>query len=328
MINIHQLVRRMLLPVLVGSCALSAAHATTDFPKRPISIVVPYAAGSPTDVVARAFASDFSTLLKTPVVVENRPGANQTIAASYVARAEPDGYTLLFPVIPAVVPPSLRQQLPYKSYSDFSAVGNVMTNGYILAVAPEIPANNLQEFIALLRANPGKYSYGSSGVASALHLMGEMFNKAAGVDAIHVPYKGANQVQLDLMSNRISYAFLTINAMDYVRDGRIKTFGIASDHRDADYPELPTLEEGGLKHFKVWVSFYLAAPKATPRDVVLKLNAAANAAIVKPEMYEKLKALGGITMMKPASPEQIDKEIADEARTWDQLVKEADIQLE
>lgn len=326
--TILNMTKRVLQPMLIACCVIGTAHASTDFPKRPISIVVPYAAGSPTDVVARAFAADYSVLLKTPVVVENRPGANQTIAASYVSRAQPDGYTLLLPVIPAVVPPSLRDQLPYKSYSDFSAVGNIMTNDYILAVAPEVPANNLQEFIALLRANPGKYSYGSSGISSALHLMGEMFNKAADVQTMHVPYKGANQVQLDLMSSRISYAFLPINALDYVKQGKMKTFGIASDRRDPNHPELPTLQESGLANFKVWVSFYLAAPKSTPKEVVLKLNEAANEAIAKPEMYEKLKTLGGITMMKPASPEQIAKHIADEQHTWEKLVQDAQITLE
>ncbi|EJL72315.1 hypothetical protein PMI12_04059 [Variovorax sp. CF313] len=298
------------------------------FPSRPVTIVVPFVAGSPTDVAARAFATDFSLALNTPVVIDNRPGANQTIAGGYVARSVPDGYTLFFANLPAVAPPSIQASLPYKGIRDFAAISDIMTIGFILVTSPDVPATSLKEFVALLKADPSKYAYGSSGISTPIHLMAEMFNKEIGIKTLHVPYKGGNQVQIDMMANRVTYAFLPTGSMEYVRAGKLKTFGVASEKRDPAYPDIPTMEEGGLRSFKATVRFVLVAPKQTPSDVVGKLNAAANKVLSSEAFYTRVKSVGGVEMSRPATPSQVAAQIAGEEAKWDALVKKAEIQLE
>jgi tripartite-type tricarboxylate transporter receptor subunit TctC len=327
--TLHNMARRTakLAALLVFVCSASGAFAQ-NFPTRAITIVVPFVAGSPTDVVARAFANDFGIALNTPVIVDNRPGANQTIAGSYVFRANPDGYTLFFVNIPAVVAPSVQAKLSYAGVRDFAPVSDILKIGFMLVTAPSVPAKNLQEFIAMLRANPEKYSYGSSGISTTIHLVAEMFNKEIGVKTLHVPYKGGNQVQLDLMSDRVTYAFLPTGSMDFVRTGKLKGFGFAAEKRDAAYPELQTMEEAGLHNFKAAVDFVLVGPKQTPPEVLKKLNAAANQVIVTEAFYNKVKSLGGVQVSSPATPTQVGAYIAAEEARWDALVKSANIQLE
>ncbi len=322
---------RVLPKIIGGTLALVAISNTgwaQGFPSKPITIVVPFVAGSPTDAAARAFANDFGVVLNTPVVVDNRPGANQTIAGSFVSRASPDGYTLFFANLPAVVAPLVQAKLPYNGISSLTAVSEVLTLGFMLVTSPNIPAANLKEFITMLKADPSKYSYGSSGVGTPIHLMAEMFNRDIGVKTLHIPYKGGNQVQLDLISDRLTYAFLPTGSMEYVRAGKLKGFGFASDKRDPSYPELPTMEEAGLKNFKVAVKFVLVGPKQIPAGVVTKLNDAANKVIASESFYNKVKTLGGVEMSSPATPAQVGLRIVAEEKKWNSLVKEANIQLE
>ncbi|MEJ8846665.1 Bug family tripartite tricarboxylate transporter substrate binding protein [Variovorax rhizosphaerae] len=323
--------KRAFIRGLAGSfalLALSTAAQAEGFPNKAISIVVPFAAGSPTDVVARAFADDFGAALGTPVIIDNKPGASQTVAGAFVARAPADGYTLLFANLPAVVAPSLLSKLPYTALRDFAPVSDVMTIGFILVASPSVPATNLKEFVAMLKADPSKYSYGSSGISTPIHLMAEMFNKEIGVKTLHVPYKGGNQVQMDLVSDRITYAFLPTGSMEFVRSGKLKTFGLASDKRDPAYPELPTMEEGGMRNFKATVNFVLVGPKQMPADTQARLNAAANKVVVSEAFYSKVKSVGGVELSKPQTPAQVGAHIVAEEARWDALVKAADIQLE
>jgi tripartite-type tricarboxylate transporter receptor subunit TctC len=313
---------------LAALLLLSCNAFAQTFPNRPITIVVPFVAGSPTDLVARSFANDFGFALNTPVVIDNRPGANQTIAGSYVWRAAPDGYTLFFVNIPAVVAPSVQAKLPYRGVRDFAPVADILKIGFMLVTAPSVPATNLKEFIAMLKADPSKYSYGSSGISTTIHLVAEMFNKEIGVSVLHVPYKGGNQVQLDLLSDRVTYAFLPTGSMDFVHAGKLKGFGFAADKRDPAYPELPTMEEAGLPNFQAAVDFVLVGPKQTPPEVLAKLNAAANQVIATDAFYNKVKSLGGVKISRPASPAQVGAYIAAEEARWDALVKSGNIQLE
>ena len=323
--------RKMLCGAAVGSAALLTALPAAlaqGFPSKPVTIVVPFVAGSPTDVAARAFAVDFGLALNTPVVVDNRPGVGQSIAGTYVSRAPADGYTLLFANLPAVVPPSIQAKLPYTGLRDFAPVSDILTIGFVLVTSPAVPATNLKEFIALLKADPAKYSYGSSGISSPIHLMAEMFNSQIGVKTLHVPYKGGNQVQLDLMSDRVTYAFLPTGSMEFVRGGKLKGFGVASEKRDTVFTELPTMGEAGLPGFTATVKFVLVGPKQTPADVLGKLNAAANKVIASEAFYAKVKSVGGVEMSRPATPAQIGAQIAEEEAKWDAVVKKAEIQLE
>jgi tripartite-type tricarboxylate transporter receptor subunit TctC len=313
---------------LTAVCLLLASFSAQAQSGKPITIVVPFVAGSPTDVAARAFAQDFGTALNTTVIVDNRPGANQTVAGASVARAQPDGTTLLFANLPAVVPPSIRSKLPYAGIRDFTPVSDVMTIGFILVASPQVPAGNLREFMALLKADPGKFSYGSSGIATPIHLMAEMFNKEVGVRTLHVPYKGGNQVQLDLMTDRITYAFLPTGSMEYVRAGKLKTFGLAADRRDPDHPDVPTMAEGGLPNFKATVKFVLVGPRQMPADVVVRLNAAANKVVASDAFLSKVRSVGGVELGKPATPAQVGAAIAAEEARWDEVVRRSNIALE
>lgn len=313
----------MIFGVLNGGAALAQG-----FPNKPVTIVVPFAAGSPTDAAARAFAIDFGVALNTPVVIDNRPGAAQSIAGALVARAPADGYTLMFANLPAVVPPSIQAKLTYMGIRDFSPVSDVMTIRYVLAVASSVPASNLKEFIALLKANPDKYSFGSSGLASPTHLVAEMFNSRIGVKPLHVPYKGANQIQLDLISDRVSYGFLPTGVMEFVHGGKLKALGVASETRDATYTELSTMSEAGLPGFTASIRFVLVAPKQTPVDVIAKLNTAANKVIASEAFYPKVKSIGGVVVSKPATPAQVGTTIANDEAHWADVVKKAEIVLE
>lgn len=312
---------------LLALAGASGALAQS-FPGKAVTIVVPFAPGSVTDQAARAFADDFSVELKTPVIVDNRPGAAQSIAGAMVARAPADGHTLFFANLPAIVPPTIQSKLPYTGIRDFAPVANVLSFGFVLFTSPTVPARNLQEFIALLKANPAKYTFASGGVASPPHVIGEMFNIQIGVKTLHVPYKGANQVLPELMSDRISYAFLPTGGMEFARSGKVKSFAVAADKRDGDFPELPTFTEAGLPGFNARASFVLVAPKQTPADVLAKLNAAANKVLSGSNFYPRVKSIGGVEVSKPATSAQVGSIIAAEEARWDDVVKKAGIVLE
>jgi tripartite-type tricarboxylate transporter receptor subunit TctC len=324
----NTLSRRTACAVALLALAGAGGALAQSFPGKAVTIVVPFAPGSVTDQAARAFADDLSVELKTPVIVDNRPGAAQSIAGAMVARAPADGHTLFFANLPAIVPPSIQSKLPYVGIRDFAPVANVLSFGFVLFTSPNVPARNLQEFIALLKANPSKYSFASGGVASPPHVIGEMFNIQIGVKTLHVPYRGANQVLPELMSDRISYAFLPTGGMEFARSGKVKSFAVAADKRDADFPELPTFTEAGLPGFNARASFVLVAPKQTPADVLAKLNAAANKVLSGSNFYPKVKSIGGVEVAKPATSAQVGSLIAAEEARWDEVVKKAGIVLE
>jgi tripartite-type tricarboxylate transporter receptor subunit TctC len=326
--SLHRRVRRLCLVVPLIALTGAGAAMAQAFPSKPITLIVPFAAGSPTDMAARAFADDLGPALNTPVLVDNRPGAAQSIAGAMVARAPADGYTLLFANLPAIVPPSIQAKLPYAGIRDFAPVANVMSFGFVLFTSPNVPARNLQEFVALLKADPNKYAFGSGGVASPPHVIGEMFNGQIGVKTVHVPFRGANQVLLELVADRVSYAFLPTGGMEFVKSGKLKALGVASDKRDADHADLPTMNEAGVRGFVARARFVLVAPKQTPADVIAKLNAASNKVLSGTTFYGKVKSIGGVEVPAPATPAQVGALIADDEARWDGVVKKAGIVLE
>ena len=307
--------------------AFSVAYAQP-YPSRPITLVVAFAAGSLSDTVARHLANDLTAVLKQTVVVENKPGGSQTIAGSYVARARPDGYTLYMANMPAVVAPSIQASLPYQGVRDFAPVTSVVSVKLVLYVAPSLPARNLNEFIALARANPGKYTYGSSGVATPIHLVGEMFNGQMGASTVHIPYKGSNEVLQALVSNQITFGFLGFDGMQFVRNGQLKTLGIATSKRDTSAPDVPTLEEAGLPGFRAGVDFVVVAPKGTPAEVVARLNEAISQVTASETFSGRIKQIGGMEIAAPATPAQTGAYIASQEAKWDAIVKAANIKLE
>lgn len=308
----------LLLPMMSGAQALDA---------RPITLVVPFQAGSPTDLVARALASDLSEVVRTPVIVDNRPGASQTVAGLMVARAPADGHTLLLANLPAVVAPSIQKKLPYNGIRDFAAIAHVADISVMLALAPSVPAETLKEFIELLRADPTKYSFFSAAVGSPIHMLAELFNMQVGVRTVHIPYKGVPSILPDLMSGNVSYGFLQVGAMEHVRTKKIKAVALVSNDRDPLYPELATMAEAGMPEFTNKVAYVLVAPKGTPHEVVAMLNAATSGITASKRFQSKFKGIG-LQIAKPNTPPQAAEFIKTEEARWEKLLHIADIKLE
>ena len=317
-------VRVMFLLVTVLLTPTSQAQSLAG---RPITVVVPFQAGSPTDLVARALGDGLSQALATPVIVDNRPGASQTVAGALVARAPADGHTLFLANLPAVVAPSVQAKLPYTGIREFAAIAHLADISVMLALAPGVPASNLKEFIELLRAEPTKYPFFSAGVGSPIHMLTEMLNTRVGVRTVHVPYKGVPTILPDLMAGRVAYGFLQVGAMEHVRTGKIKGLALVGRSRDPLYPELPTMAEAGMPDFTNTVAYVLVAPRGTPSQIVAKLNAATNGIIGTEQFHTKLRAIG-LQMAKPNTPAQAAEFINAEEARWENLLKTADIKLE
>jgi tripartite-type tricarboxylate transporter receptor subunit TctC len=316
---------RFLLTVL--GLVLSSVCQAQSLTSKPVTIVVPFQAGSPTDIVARALGSGLGEILRSPVIVENRPGASQTVAGIYVARSAGDGHTLLLANLPAVVAPSVQEKLPYAGIRDFAAISHVADVGLVLVTAPSIAANDLREFVALLRSDPSKYPYFSAGMGSPIHMLTELFNMEVGVRTTHVPYKGVPSILPDLMAGRVAYGFLQVGAMEHARTGKIKGLAIVARNRDPVFTETPTMAEAGLSNFFYTVPYVLVAPKGTPVSIVETLNAAVSHVISSDQFRMKLKGLG-VQAAEPKSPLKSAHFIATEEKRWELIVKAADIKLE
>lgn len=289
---------------------------------------MPYAAGSVTDITARALAAEMAPILKATVVVDNKTGAGQTVAASHVYRAAPDGLTLMLANLPNAVAPSVAAKLPFKSFSDFAPVADVMSISMMLATSNETGVTSLDALAAKLRASPGELSFGSGGVGSVLHLTSEFFNRELGTRSIHVPFKGGNQVMLELAANRLSYSFLTMNGMEFAQQGKIRAIGITSQKRDPQYPDLPTLSELGLTKFSAGVGFVVIAPKGTSQEALNVLNAAVHQAASSRSFAKMVQGVGGVTIAPATTSRQAGESVARHERQWQQVIHAANIQLE
>lgn len=323
------------LLIQVGTAALAAialmsiAHgASMDYPTRPVTIVVPFAAGSPTDITARALANDLGPILKTSILVENKSGAGQIVAASYVYRAAPDGYTLLLANLPNAIAPSAGARLPYKDFTDFAPVAEVASIGLMLATSSAMGAKDHPSLISQLRSGSGTLTYGSGGVGSVLHLTTERFNREVNAKATHVPFKSGSQVLLELAGNRLSYSFVAMNGMDLVQQGKITAIGLSASKRDPRHPELPTLSELGIPGFNASAALVLVAPKNTPVAILRRLNDAVARVIAQSGFKSRVQAIGGVTLSAPASLDEVSASIEKQERDWKQLIQSQQIQLE
>ena len=325
---LNKFARNVICVFLLLVSLLQVEAGAQTYPDRPITIVVPYTAGTLADLFARAVGNELATTLKQPVIVDNRPGAGQVVGSSLVARAAPDGYTLMITAFPNVVSDGVQKKLPYKSNLDFAAIAHVVTVANPLMVSMQLPVSNLQEFIALLKANPGRYSYGSSGVGSPIHLFGEMFNATIGAKSLHVPYKSFQNALIDIGSGQVDYGFMTFSAMQQVSTGKMKVLGTPSMQRDPGYPTVATLDEQGVKGFNAVINYAMVAPRNTPRAIVARLNAAINAATSSDVFASKVKAVGGVSVLKPMTPAQVATLLASEEDRWQKLVKDQHITIE
>lgn len=318
---------------IVGSAALGtaclamAAPGAADYPSRPIQIVVPYTAGGSVDAVARTLALELTQRLGQSVVVENRVGAGSNIGSTYVARAAPDGHTLLL-ISPAnAINVSLYKDMPYDMRTDMAPIAIVGRAPGILLVNPGFEADTLQEFVALAKARPGGLNFGSGGSGSSEHLSGELFKKVAGVDLVHVPYKGGAAAMADVLSGRVE-AFFTnqANVIGQIKGGAVKVLAVASDTRSTILPDVPTFAEQGYPQQKVSVWWGLAAPSGTPEPVLDRLSEALLAAYESPELRERLQAMGAEPLRTTRT--EASAFVQDEIRRWGEVVSASGAQVD
>ena len=280
--------------VLATSIALAGAalaQSAANFPDRPIKLIVPYPPGGSTDPVARLLASDLSTRLGQPVVVDNRPGAAGSIGTEAVARAAPDGYTLLLHTSVIATDPTFKKTLPYDVKRDLAPVTLAVNGPYLLVVNPSLPVKNVAELIAYAKANPGKLNFGSAGQGSSGHLIGELFKTSAGIDMVHVPYKGGGPSITGLMGNEVQLLFDTISGSGALAEnGKLRALAVTSSARSPALPNVPTINESGLKDFSVVYWLGIFAPAKTPPEIVDKLYKAFRASLDNPEVSAKLVA--------------------------------------
>ncbi len=304
-------------------CAAAASHAQTQaWPAKPVRMIVPYAPGGATDIMGRVVAQRLSEILGQQVLVDNRPGANTGIGAEAVAKSAADGYTLLFTNDATfVLNPALFATLPYNMARDFAPVATVAYLNLALVVASNLPVNNFAELVAYTKAKSGSISYGSYGVGSQAHLMGEMYKKHTGSDMVHVPYKGSAPAVADVIGGQVVFTFPAIPTVQgFIKAGRVKVLAISGDKRSPLMPEVPTFAEVGAKDLDIgaWYGFF--APTGTPRDVVARLNAAVSTLLSNQEFVDKQLAPQGMLPMNN-SPDQMTALMKSESERMTRIIK-------
>ena len=315
---------------LAMTLAFAAPDArAVDYPVRPIKLVVPYAAGGPTDVLGRVVADYLGRDLKQATIVENKPGAQGAIGAEAVARADPDGYTLFVAAGSIIVQnPMLYKKLSYDPLKDFRMLALVTDLPVVMEVHPSVPAKTVAEFVAYAKQNPGKLNFGSAGTGGTIHLAGEMFKQMADIEMTHVPYKGAGPALTDLLSGNIQVMFDSVStALPPVKSGLLRPLGISSAQRSPDLPDVPTIAESGYPDYTVSVWYGIAAPSRLPDDVAQKISASLDRALDDDVFRASLEKIG-FPVFRPRSRAAIAEFIdADRAR-WSNVIKAQNISLD
>lgn len=297
---------------------VSVSHAA--YPERPITLVVGFAAGGPTDAMARVIATEMGAELKQSVVVDNKPGAGSNIAAAQVARAKPDGHTLLMVAVTSAINQTLYAKPGFNLNTDFEPVGLVGTIPSMLVVNPQLPVNSVQELVAHAKANPGKLSFGSSGNGTSIHIAGELFKSAANIDVIHVPYRGSAPAGAAVMAGEISYMFDNVPTVSqFVQDGRMRALAVTTKERVNAVPKIPTMAESGFPDFNVSSWYGLIAPAKTPPEVVNTLNRTLQKVLSRSDFQERMKGMGVI--VQKGTPESFGAFMKSETERWAPIVK-------
>src|SRR5258708_15664511 len=310
---------------LALSCALACNQgaAQESYPSKPVRIMVSFAAGGPTDQVARVMSAKLTDLLGQTFLVENKTGAGGNIGAAEVAKAPPDGYTLLMATVSThAINPGLYRSMPYDPIKDFAPVGQVGVTPCVLAVHSALPVTDVRGLIALLRANPGKYSYGSSGMGSILHLCGEQFKTAVGgLQMVHVPYRGSAPMMADLVGGQIAIAFDALpTVLPQVQAGRIRAIGGGMATRARAMPDLPTFQEQGVPGFECYTWNAILAPAKTPAPIVAVLSDAINKSLADPVILRRLQD-AGVDPTPDGTPEKLAEFIKSELAKWAPIIK-------
>ena len=315
--------RSALLGGIMLALGAAAAQAQSAYPTKPIHMIIPFAAGGPTDIVGRIMATKMGTLLGQQFVVEDRAGAGGNIGADFVSKAPGDGYTLLLATVSThAINPGLYKHMPYDPIKDFTPIGRVGVTPTLLGVNNALPVKNLHDLIALLKANPGKYSFCSSGVGSILHLCGEEFKSlAGGLNIVHVPYRGSAPMDTDLVGGQIAMAFdATPTAMPLAKSGQIHALGAGMLERIKAMPDLPTLNEQGLKGYECYTWNIILAPAHVPAPLVEKLNKATNDALADPKVINALR-VAGIDPTPGSTPQSTADFVKSELAKWAPIIK-------
>jgi tripartite-type tricarboxylate transporter receptor subunit TctC len=307
--------------------ALAQAAPAQNFPSKPIRMIVPFAPGGGTDVIARHLAAGMTDSLKRQVVVDNRAGANGIIGSEIVARAPADGYTLLFVSSPHSVNPSLYAKLPYDTLRDFAPVSMAASSPYVLVVHPSLPVRNIRELIALAKARPDQINYGSGGSGSSAHLSAELFNQMAGVKLREIPFKGAGPALVAVLSGEIAAVFgNALTVKPHIQSGRLRALGIASAKRSESAPDLPTIAEAGVPGYRADAVLGLLATARTPRAVIDTLNAEVHKAMQRPDTVEAMRGMAVDIVL--STPEEFGRLIEAEMLRWGKLVRALNLKAE
>ncbi len=320
----QQSVRRFAVALIALACAaLVPAHAQVTFPDKPIRLIVPFPPGGGADNLARAIVPKAAQILGQPIVIENKPGAGGNIGAAEVARAAPDGYTLLQGTNGTHgINQALYAKPGFDALKDFTPVARWTVIPAMLVVHPSVPATNVQELIAYIRAHPNKVSFASAGNGTTSHLAGVLFKNATGTDIVHIPYKGGGPALAGLLAGDVQMMIdLMVSVYPNAKAGKIRGLGVTTMQRVSTAPELPTLDESGLPGFRIAASDGVYAPAGTPRAIVDRLNAAFRQALEDPQVRENLVSRGAFPV--PGSPDDLAKHVADEYPAWIRLVKDS-----
>ncbi|WP_234814936.1 Bug family tripartite tricarboxylate transporter substrate binding protein [Noviherbaspirillum denitrificans] len=304
--------------LLFGSPAVHAAY-----PEKPVILIVPFPAGGPTDVLARLVGQQISQAFNQPVIVENRGGAGGTIATSAAAQSAPDGYTLFLATTGTMaINPSLYRSFRVDPMKAFEPIGSIASTNNVLVVPANSPVSNLKDLIGLARSKPGVLTFGSAGNGSSSHISGELLKTMAGINVVHVPYKGAAPAFTDLLGGQLSMMFDTVSSqVQYLGAGKVKALGVTGRKRSEALPNVPTIEEAGVPGFEVQIWFGLAAPRGTPDDVVKKLNQQLQKIISAPETKAKFASIGVDPL--PGNPADFAAMIQKDTAKWSKVVKES-----
>jgi tripartite-type tricarboxylate transporter receptor subunit TctC len=318
-------------PCKLLACTALLAAATTAFaqnyPTRPVSMLVPYAAGGPTDTVARVVAQSMSKSLAQTVLVENKPSAGGIIAPETVKNAKPDGYTILIHHIGMATTPALYRSLRFNPLTDFDYIGLINDVPMTIIAKPGLPAKDFREFLAYIKANKDKVTYANAGIGAASHLCGMLFMSAIQTDFLTVPYKGTAPAMNDLLGGQVDFMCdQTTNTTSQIKGGKVRVYGVTSKTRVPSLPDIPTLDEQGLKGFEVGIWHALYGPKGMPKPVLDKLVAALQATVKDPDVKKRFADLGATTMPpEKATPAALQAYLKSEIDRWAPLIKKAGV---
>jgi tripartite-type tricarboxylate transporter receptor subunit TctC len=311
---------------LAATFAAGPAFAQA-WPSKPISLIVPFPAGGTTDVLARALADKLQQSLGQPVIVESKPGAGATLGADYVAKARPDGYTLLVGAVHHTIATSVYRKLPYDFQKSFAPVTTIALVPNVLVVNAANPAKSVAELVAQAKAQPGKLNYGSNGNGTAQHLIGTQFENVTGTDIVHIPYKGSGPLVTDLLGNQVTMSFDTLTpVLPHIKAGKLRALAVTTAKRASALPDVPTLEEAGVKGIAIGTWFGLLAPAATPKEIVARLNAEAVKVIQSPQFRKRMEEIGAEPVGDTS--EQMAAQIRTETDKFARLVKDAKVTIE